>query len=378
MRNQILLKLKKRVYVFMLQVDIGSHYQKIDQDEIIRRIGERKAELAGKLLILGHHYQQDGVYRFADLSGDSLKLSRQAAEIKDKEFLVFCGVHFMAEAADILAANHQKVLLPHLDAGCPMADMATRAAVEVAWQELVRASGVAGERIIPVTYVNSSAAVKAFVGEHGGSVCTSSNAENVLDWALSQGDMVFFFPDQHLGRNASFALGIPEPQVVLWRRGEPLGGNTVETLSRAKVVLWDGYCEVHMRCLPEHVSAWRTRDSQAKIIVHPECRNEVVRPADLSGSTEGIIKAVAESEPGSHWVIGTEINLVQRIAREHPDKTIVSLTPGCLCPTMDAIGPVNLLWVLDNLARGNIVNQVCVDPEIAVQARKALDRMLAI
>jgi quinolinate synthase len=363
---------------FVRQVDIGAQYQGLDEETVLARIAARKEELADTLLILGHHYQQDAVYRFADLSGDSLKLSRDAAKIKDKEYLVFCGVHFMAEAADILAADHQQVLLPHLDAGCPMADMSTRGAVEAAWPELAEVSGVAEDRIIPVTYVNSSADVKAFVGEHGGSVCTSSNAERVLEWALGQGEKVFFFPDQHLGRNASFALGLEEKQVVLWRRGEPMGGCSREELARARVVLWDGYCEVHMRSFPEHVHYWRAQDPKAKIIVHPECRNEVVRLADLSGSTEGIIEAVTGGGPGSHWIIGTEINLVQRLAAQHPDKTIHSLTPGCLCPTMDAVKPANLLWVLDNLAEGRVVNRVRVPQEIAVQAAKSLDRMLAI
>jgi len=362
----------------MQQIDIGSQYRGIGEEEILTRIAKRKEQLTDKLLILGHHYQQDSTYRFADLSGDSLKLSREAATIQDKEFLVFCGVHFMAEAADILAAEQQKVILPHLDAGCPMADMATRPAIAGAWKELRQATGLEDADITPITYVNSSADVKAFVGEQGGSVCTSSNAQRVLEWALSQGQQVFFFPDQHLGRNAAWFLDIPEEHIVLWRRGEPLGGNTETALKNARVVLWDGYCEVHMRSFPEHVSYWRAKAPDATIIVHPECRNEVVRAADLSGSTEGIIKAVAEAESGSHWVIGTEINLVKRLAEEHPDKTIHSLTPGCLCPTMDAIAPINLLWVLDNIAEGRIVNQIQVEADIADQARKSLDRMLAI
>jgi quinolinate synthase len=362
----------------MQQIDIGSQYKGIGEKEILTRIAERKEQLSDRLLILGHHYQQDSIYRFADLSGDSLKLSREAATIQDKEFLVFCGVHFMAEAADILSAEHQKVILPHLDAGCPMADMATRPAIAEAWKSLRKATGLDDADITPITYVNSSADVKAFVGEQGGSVCTSSNARQVLEWALGQGQQVFFFPDQHLGRNAAWFLDIPEEQVVLWRRGEPLGGNTRAALKQARVVLWDGYCEVHMRIFPEHISQWRTESPEAQIIVHPECRNEIVRAADLSGSTEGIIKAIAEATRGSHWVIGTEINLVRRLAQQHPDKTIHSLTPGCLCPTMDVITPVNLLWVLDNIAEGRIVNQIEVNTELADQARKSLDRMLAI
>jgi quinolinate synthase len=259
-----------------------------------------------------------------------------------------------------------------------MADMATQPAIAAAWEELRKVTGLVDREILPVTYVNSSAEVKAFVGEHGGSVCTSSNAKRVLRWALDQGRLVFFFPDQHLGRNASWMLEIPDERVVLWRRGEPLGGNDAVRLKQARVVLWDGYCEVHMRIFPEHISYWRATAPEAKIIVHPECRNEVVRAADLSGSTEGIIKAVAEAEKGSHWVIGTEINLVRRLANEHPDKIIHSLAPGCLCPTMDAITPVNLLWILDNLAEGRVVNRIQVDARIALQAKKSLNRMLAI
>ncbi len=363
---------------YVQQIDIGAEYLGLSTEETIERIDARKKELADRVLILGHHYQQDNVYQFADLSGDSLKLSREAAKITDKEFLIFCGVHFMAEAADILAAEHQVVILPHLDAGCPMAEMSTRGAVETAWPELAQAAKVGQDRIVPVTYVNSSAEVKAFVGEHGGSVCTSSNANKVLEWALDSGDLVFFFPDQHLGRNASFQLGLSEDEVVLWKRGEPMGGCSAKELEKARVVLWDGYCEVHMRSFPEHVHQWRVQDPNATIIVHPECRNEVLRLADLSGSTEMIISAVADGKPGSSWVIGTEINLVHRLARLHPDKTIHSLSDACLCPTMDAVKPANLLWVLDNLAEGRVVNRIQVPPDIARQARKSLDQMLAI
>jgi len=363
---------------FAQQPDIGSTYQGMQQEELVERIAARKKELADDLLILSHHYQHDSIYQFADLTGDSLKLAADAAQINDKKFLIFCGVHFMAEAADILSAEHQQVMLPHLDAGCPMADMSTRGAVEAAWTELHTATGVAEEAITLVTYVNSSADVKSFVGEKGGSSCTSSNAERVLEWALARGELVFFFPDQHLGRNASYALDLAEEQVVLWRRGEPLGGCTIEELKQAKVVLWDGYCEVHMRSFPEHILAWQAQDPQAKVIVHPECRNEVVRLADMSGSTEAIIAAVTDSEPNSHWVIGTEINLVDRLVKQHPDKTIHSLTPACSCPTMSAVKPANLLWVLDNLAEGRVVNQIKVPQKVAVQAKNCLDRMLAI
>jgi len=360
------------------QMDIGPDYRALTMEETMERIARRKEELGERLLILGHHYQADGVFRFADLRGDSLKLSREAAAIQDREFLVFCGVHFMAEAGDILGAPHQKVLLPHLDAGCPMAEMASGAAIDAAWRELVALCGCEDSEVTPITYVNSSAEVKAFVGRHGGSVCTSSNARAVLAWALEQGEKVFFFPDEHLGRNAAWMLNLPGEQVVVWHRGEPGGGNEARVLKKARVILWDGYCEVHMRIFPEHLSAWRGRDSRARIIVHPECRNEVVRAADLYGSTEAIIQAVREAEPGSTWVVGTEINLVQRLAREYPDRSVHPLTDGCLCPTMAAVSPAHLLWVLDNLAQGRVVNRIRVDPAVAEQARLALDRMLAI
>lgn len=362
----------------MKQSVLDTNYQNLEREEILRRIQARKEELAKEVLILCHHYQLDDVYRFGDLSGDSLKLSREAAAITDRKYIVFCGVHFMAEVAAILAAQNQVVLLPHLDAGCSMADMASRSSLEVAWKELQEGSGKKSADIIPVTYVNSSADVKAFVGENGGAVCTSSNGQRVLEWALEKGKLVIFFPDQHLGRNCADALHIAEEQVLLWHRGEPFGGCAKKKLAQAKVVLWDGYCDVHMRCFPEHVQAWRMKDPHACIIVHPECRNEVVRLADLSGSTEGIISAIEQSESGTHWIVGTEINLVKRLAAMHPDKQVDALAPACLCPTMCAVTPVYLLWILDNLAKGKIVNQITVEEQRAAQAKKALDRMLAI
>ena len=347
-----------------------------DQDNVLSRIKQRKTELHGRLLILGHHYQQEAVYQFADMTGDSLKLARYAASEKDRPFIVFCGVHFMAESADILTSPEQKVMLPDLRAGCPMADMASRDEVEFAWQELH--SLVEGPTV-PVTYVNSSALIKAFVGDRQGAVCTSSNAERVLSWALARGRRVFFFPDEHLGRNSAYALGIPEDEVVLWKRGEPLGGNSAAQLQKAKVVLWNGYCTVHMQFKATHVDLWRQKEPDIKIIVHPECRHEVVRLADHYGSTETIIKTVADSPAGSKWAIGTEINLVERLSRQFPDKSIHSLSPfQCLCSTMYRIKPGYLLWVLDNLAEGRIVNQITVAPDIADSAKKALENMLSI
>jgi quinolinate synthase len=359
------------------QADIGPAYLDQPEEHLFARITARKKELGDRLLILGHHYQQEAVYRFADFTGDSLKLAREAALARNRQYIVFCGVHFMAESADILTAGDQKVILPDLRAGCPMADMATSEEVAWAWQEL---TGVTGDaRIVPVTYVNSSAAVKAFVGERGGSVCTSSNAERVLTWALTRGEKVFFFPDEHLGRNSAYALSIPAEEVVRWQRGKPLGGNTAAQLQKARVILWNGFCNVHMLFTAAHVEMWRQKDPGIRIIVHPECRHEVVRLADHYGSTEGIIKAVREAPAGSSWAVGTEINLVNRLRRQFPDKQVHSLAPfQCLCSTMYRIKPAYLLWVLDNLAAGRVVNQITVPPAIAEKAKLALDRMLQI
>jgi len=357
------------------QAQIDSSYF-VDEQETAHRIAERKSELADRLLILGHHYQQEAVYRFADMTGDSLKLARFAAAEKDRPYIVFCGVHFMAESADILTSDSQQVILPDMRAGCPMADMASRDEVEDAWQEM---HAIVGGTTVPVTYVNSSALIKAFVGDRGGSVCTSSNAEKILTWALARGERVFFFPDEHLGRNSAYALGIADREVLLWRRGRPLGGNTAEELRRAKVVLWDGYCTVHMQFKASHVKLWREKEPDIKVIVHPECRHEVVRLADHYGSTETIIKTVTESPAGSKWAIGTEINLVERLHRQNPDKEIHSLSPfQCLCSTMYRIKPGYLLWVLDNLAQGIVVNRIAVEATVAASAKKALDNMLTI
>ena len=360
------------------QAALADSYVQQSPQAIQEKIAARKAELADRLLILCHHYQQEATYRFADVTGDSLKLAKQAANAVDRPYIVFCGVHFMAESADILTADSQSVILPDLRAGCPMADMASRQEVDWAWRELTDTIGAAPV-VIPVTYVNSSARIKAFVGERGGSVCTSSNAERVLTWALERGDKVFFFPDEHLGRNSAYALGIPDDEVVLWQRGLPLGGNQAEQLRRAKVILWNGYCTVHMQFNAAQVKAWRDREPDIRVIVHPECRHEVVHAADLYGSTEKIISAVSDSPAGSKWAIGTEVNLVNRLASQHPDKEIHSLSPfQCLCSTMYRIKPAYLLWVLDNLSKGQVVNQITVDPETARLAKLSLDRMLTI
>lgn len=366
--------------MLLQQQDLGAEYYSLEREEILDRITRRKQELADNLLILCHHYQQQDLFQFADFTGDSLKLAKQATAVSDREFIIFCGVHFMAESADILARPGQKVLLPHLHAGCPMADMATVGAVSQAYKELMTVGVMENEKdMVPVTYVNSSAAIKAFVGEREGSVCTSSNGERVLQWALNKGEKVFFFPDEHLGRNSAAALGIPDEQVLLWRRGELLGGNTVKELKQAKILLWDGYCEVHMRFLPDHVRQWRLKEPDIKIIAHPECPRDVVSIVDLYGSTETIIAAVNDSPSGSKWAIATEVNLVDRLKRNHPDKEIHLLAPGsCQCTTMDCNQPVNLLWLLDNLAKGEVKNQIVVDPETAKLAAKSLEQMLAI
>lgn len=358
------------------QTDISQDYPGESEPGIHEKIAARKKELGDRLLVLCHHYQQAATYCFADMTGDSLKLAKYAAA-NQRPYIVFCGVHFMAESADILTADSQAVILPDLRAGCPMADMASRREVDRAWQEL---SGlIDAQRVIPVTYVNSSAEIKAFVGEHGGSVCTSANAERVLTWALERGDRVFFFPDEHLGRNSAHALGIPADEVILWRRGELLGGNSREQLQKAKVILWNGYCTVHMQFNASHVEMWRRQAPEIRIIVHPECRREVVQGADAYGSTENIIKTVSASPAGAKWAIGTEINLVNRLAELNPDKEIHSLSPyQCLCSTMYRIKPAYLLWVLDNLLAGRTVNRITVAQQIAESARIALDRMLEI
>jgi quinolinate synthase len=359
------------------QVDIGEEFHKTDEDLLVERIRERKAELGERLLVLAHHYQQESVYQFADMTGDSLKLAKHAAACQDKPYIVFCGVHFMAESADILTKDSQAVILPDLRAGCPMADMATLEEVKWAWDELAEITD--GDRIIPVTYVNSSAAIKAFVGENGGSVCTSSNAERVLTWAFERGEKIFFFPDEHLGRNSAHALGIDPDEVILWDREEVLGGNSTAAIQNAKVLLWNGYCTVHMQFNANHVEMWRQKDPEVRIIVHPECRHEVVIGADQYGSTENIIRAVSDSPAGSKWAIGTEINLVNRLVRLNPDKEIHSLSPfQCLCSTMYRIKPAYLLWVLDNLVDGQVQNRITVDPHTARLARIALERMLKI
>jgi quinolinate synthase len=342
------------------------------------RITELRYQLGDQLVILGHHYQRDEVIQFADFRGDSLKLARDAANCHRADYIVFCGVHFMAETAAILAQPGQAVLLPDQRAGCPLADMADLEGVEHAWGQLGEVMDVA-EEVLPITYVNSTAALKAFCGKHGGAVCTSSNAEAVLKWALAQRPRVLFFPDQHLGRNTAKRMGIPAGDMLIWDPIQPFGGHESHTLQEARIFLWRGWCGVHQRFLPEHVTAWRERDPDIRIIVHPECPVEVVDLADEAGSTAYIIQRVTESPPGSKWAIGTEYNLVNRLRNEHPDRSVYSLSPDpSYCRTMNLITLDKLAQVLDGLGRGELINQVTVPPDVARPANVALERMLEI
>ncbi|HET7489812.1 MAG TPA: quinolinate synthase NadA [Acidimicrobiales bacterium] len=360
-----------------LQQPLPDRYTVASQDQLAEWIGAAKAALGDRLLILGHHYQRDEVMRWADARGDSFGLSRLAAGNARAEYVVFCGVHFMAESADILTGPHQQVVLPDLNAGCSMADMADVDSVEEAWEAL---SGVIDvERLVPITYMNSSAALKAFVGDHGGAVCTSSNARAILTWALARGDKVLFFPDQHLGRNTGHQLGYDESDMAVWDPRRDLGGLDERRVKEATFVLWKGHCSVHQRFRPEHVAAFRATYPGGIVVAHPECARETVALADRVGSTDFIIKAVDEAPPGSVLGIATEIHLVQRLAHEHADKTVVSLDPLiCPCSTMFRIDAAHLAWVLENLVEGRIVNRITVDDRTAASARVALERMLAI
>jgi len=351
-------------------------YVELSELELDARIARAKAALGTKLVILGHHYQRDEVIKFADYRGDSLKLSQQAASRKEAEYIVFCGVHFMAESADILSGDHQTVILPDMNAGCSMADMADLEQVEVCWEEMAR---VTDATIVPVTYINSTAAIKGFVGAHGGAVCTSSNARKVMEWALARGEKGLFLPDEHLGRNTGYRMGIPLEQMVVWDPHEELGGLSEDQIRNARIVLWKGHCSVHQRFLPEHVAKVRAQYPGIRVIAHPECRWEVCQLADEIGSTETIIKRVTESPAGSQWAVGTEIHLVCRLAKELPDRKVVSLEDcGCLCSTMFRISPQHLCWTLESLVDGHVVNRVSVDPQTKHWARVALDRMLEL
>ena len=349
------------------------------------RIEAAKETLGERVVVLGHHYQRDEVIKFADYTGDSLKLAKAAASRGKAEFIVFCGVHFMAESADILRAPHQKVVLPDLAAGCSMADMAAPDQLEMAWRELnemgVDTAGTpARAGVIPVTYINSSAAIKAFVGAHGGIVCTSTNAAAVMAWAWQHGEKLLMLPDQHLGRNTAFKMGVPLEQMAVWDPNEIHGGLTPEVVQNARLLLWKGHCSVHTRFTVQQIEAFRKQHPGGKVIAHPECTFDVVQAADESGSTERIIDVVRSSPLGSVWAVATEVHLVNRLAHEvTPDRTVVTLDPfGCLCSTMFRVSPNHLLWMLESLVAGKIENQIVVPEPEKSQARLALDRMLEV
>ena len=344
--------------------------------DLVARAAAAKEALGDRLYILGHHYQRDEVIQFADTTGDSFKLSQQAAAHPEAEFIVFCGVHFMAESADILTADHQRVILPDLAAGCSMADMAAIHQVDAAW-EAITAAGIA-DATIPITYMNSSADIKAFTGRNGGSICTSSNAKRSMEWAFERGERVLFLPDQHLGRNTAVRdLGLSLDDCVVWDPHRPT--LTAEELRAARVILWRGHCSVHGRFTAESVADVRARVPGVQVLVHPECQHEVVNAADLVGSTEFIIKTLDDAPAGSAWAIGTELNLVRRLALQHPDKTVVFLDRDvCFCSTMNRIDLPHLVWALENLVDGRVVNQITVDDQTSHWARVALDRMLAL
>lgn len=348
-----------------------------DPDLVARAVAARAA-LGSRALILGHHYQRDEVIQFADITGDSFKLAQAASEQKDAEFIFFCGVHFMAESADILTSPQQKVILPDLAAGCSMADMATASQVQECWKELERI-GVA-KTTIPVTYMNSSAAIKSFTGENGGTICTSSNAKKTMEWALTKGSKILFLPDQHLGRNtAVLSLGLSLDDCVLWNPWKPMGGLTEDQIKNATVILWRGHCSVHGRFTRDSVNEVRARIPGVNVIVHPECTHDVVTAADVVGSTEKIIQTVSQSAPGSKWGVGTELNLVSRLAANNPDKEVVFLDKAvCYCSTMNRIDLPHLVWAMESVLGGHIVNHIKVDERVARFSKIALDQMLAL
>ena len=350
----------------------------VSDPNLVERARAARKALGSRAFVLGHHYQRDEVIEFADVMGDSFKLAKDAAARPEAEFIIFCGVHFMAESADILTSDSQKVILPDLAAGCSMADMANSEQVAQCWDALT-AAGVA-DKTIPVTYMNSSAAIKAFTGEHGGTVCTSSNAKSAMAWALEKGEKVLFLPDQHLGRNtAVLQLGLSLDDCAVWNPWKENGGLTDAEIKRARVLLWRGHCSVHGRFTLDSVNEVRARIPGVKVLVHPECQHEVVSAADVIGSTESIIKTVAESPAGSKWAVGTELNLVRRLAANNPDKEIVFLDKTvCYCSTMNRIDLPHLVWVMESLVQGRLLNQITVDPKVAKYAKIALDQMLAL
>lgn len=346
--------------------------------QLVERAKAARAALGHRALILGHHYQRDEVIAFADITGDSFKLAQAAAQQSEAEFVFFCGVHFMAESADILTSEKQRVILPDLAAGCSMADMATANQVDECWSQLEKL-GVASQTT-PVTYMNSSAAIKSFTGEHGGTICTSSNAEKTLRWAFDKSEKVLFLPDQHLGRNtAVLSLGLSLEDCVLWNPWKPMGGLTADEIRGAKMILWRGHCSVHGRFTKESIDELRSRVEGIQIIVHPECQHDVVTAADIVGSTEKIIQTVTNSPAGSKWAVGTELNLVSRLAAANPDKTVLFLDKTvCYCSTMNRIDLPHLVWAMESVLAGHIVNEIKVDPRVAKYSKLALEQMLAL
>jgi quinolinate synthase len=367
-----------------LQSPLPEAYTDASSDDLAARIAAAKESLGERVFLLGHHYQRDEVMRWADARGDSFRLSVLAQQHPEADYIVFCGVHFMAESADILTGDHQQVILPDLNAGCSMADMADIDSVEEAWETLEDVVDI--DAVVPITYMNSSAALKAFVGRHGGAVCTSSNARAVLEWAFrpkadggAGGTKVLFFPDQHLGRNTGLTMGYRLADMRVWDPRLERGGLDESELKEATFLLWKGHCSVHQRFRPEHVAAFRDEHPDGIVVVHPECSHDVCAVADQVGSTDFIIKAVEAAPAGSVIGVGTEVHLVHRLDDEHPDKQVVSLDPlVCPCSTMFRIDAAHLCWVLEHLVQGRVVNRITVDPDIAEGARVALDRMLSI
>src|SRR5438105_5905499 len=356
---------------------LPERYIGLPDDEMDARIAAAKAKLGRRLVILGHHYQRDEVIKFADYTGDSFKLARHVSRHPDAEFIVFCGVHFMAESADVLSAAHQQVILPDLAAGCSMSDMAAPDQLEMCWTDLEQ-MGIG--HVIPVTYINSAASIKAFCGERGGVVCTSSNAAATLEWAWQRGEQVLFLPDQHLGRNTAYKIGVPLDEMVVWDPNEIWGGLEPDAVKRARIILWKGHCSVHTRFTARQIENLRVQHPGVRVIVHPEVTWDVVQAADDSGSTEYIIRTVSQSPKGSVWAVGTEIHLVNRLAREmQPERTVLSLDQfGCLCSTMFRVSPNHLLWTLEGLVDGEVHNRIVVPDDQKHWTKVALDRMLSI
>ncbi len=355
---------------------VPTRYLKLTPEELTEGIKFARNEIGTKAVILGHHYQRDDVIRFADFTGDSYQLSKEASKITEAKWIIFCGVHFMAETADILTSPDQNVLLPNMAAGCSMADMATASQVEQSWEALEYVLGTT-EKVVPVTYMNSAAAIKAHCGKNGGLVCTSSNADKAFDWALERGEKILFLPDQHLGRNTALAKGIPEEFIKVWDPNLPMGGLEEEEIHKATLLLWKGHCSVHTRFTTEHIDAARKRNPLTTVVVHPECTREVVDAADMSGSTEFILKTVTNAPAGTSWGIGTEVNMVKRLAQTNPDKDIFCLDPiVCPCATMYRIHPAYILWVLEGILAGIAINRIEVEPGHKRDSLLALNRML--